>query len=382
MTKILFISNGTKSFFDVDLKDLKLDGVYVPCVSVLDKNKYEIYAGVNNNKINYIHEKEKINYFNQMIYRSIFNIKDNYKAYKNLNKILRQEKIDIIHCNTPIGGALGRLCGKKNHVKKVIYTAHGFHFYKGNNIFKNFVFKTAERFFALYTDAIITLNSEDYAAALKFKLKKGGKVYYLPGIGIDSKKFKIKDFNRDDYKKELGFNKDDIICIGVGDLNYNKNFSLCIKAIAETKMKNIHLIICGVGDLKKELEDLAKKLNVENQIHFYGYRNDIKELLNVSDLFLISSYREGLSRALMEAMASGLPCLVSNIRGNVDLIDDKEGGYLLSCDDYVSWSEKIVELSKNHKLRKRMGQENLNKIKKFDFDIVVEKLKEIYDELL
>lgn len=382
LKKILFISNGTKSSIDTDLENLKLDGVYVPCIKALNKNEYKIFAGINNNNINYLHTKEKINYFNQMVYRSIFNIKDNFNAYKNLNNLLSKEQIDIIHCNTPIGGALGRLCGKKNNVKKIIYTVHGFHFYKGNNILKNFIFKTAERFLARYTDAIITLNSEDYAAAKNFKLKKGSKIYYLPGIGIDTKSFKIKDFDRDSYRKTLGFNEKDIVCMAIGDLNQNKNFSLCIKAIAETKMKNLHLIICGVGDLQKELEELSVKLNIKNQIHFYGFRNDIKELLNASDIFLISSYREGLSRALMEAMSAGLPCIVSNIRGNVDLIDDKLGGFLLPCNDYIIWSKKIIELSKNSKLRRKMGQENLNKIKKFDLDIVVENLKQIYDEVL
>jgi len=382
MKKILFISNGTKSSIDTDLDNLKLDGVYVPCIKALNENKYKIFAGINNNNINYLHTKEKINYFNQMVYRSIFNMKDNFKAYKNLNNLLKREKIDIIHCNTPIGGVLGRLCGKKNNVKKIIYTVHGFHFYRGNNVLKNFIFKTAERFLARYTDVIITLNSEDYAAAQNFKLKKGGKVYYLPGIGIETKSFKIKDFDRVSYRKKLGFNENDIVCMAIGDLNHNKNFSLCIKAIAETKMKNIHLIICGVGDLQKELEELSVKLDIKNQIHFYGFRNDIKELLNTSDIFLISSYREGLSRALMEAMSAGLPCIASNIRGNVDLIDDKLGGFLLPCNDYIVWSEKILELSKNSKLRRKMGQENLNKIKKFDLDIVVQNLKQIYDEVL
>ena len=121
---------------------------------------------------------------------------------------------------------------------------------------------------------------------------------------------------------------------------------------------------------------------MEEQIHFLGFRTDIKELAKVSDIFLFSTLQEGMPRSMMEAMASGLPCIASSIRGNVDLIQDGIGGYLCEAKDADGFAEKIKLLANDKELREKFSAENLERIQEFDADIVSQKIREIYKEVL
>ena len=172
---------------------------------------------------------------------------------------------------------------------------------------------------------LITINKEDYEFAQKHMNAKN--VYYVPGVGVDTKKFFIDGFDKNTKKSELKLGVDDIIVFSVGELNENKNQEVIVRAIAKLNNPKIHYLIAGQGKKEEELINLAEELGVN--LHLLGYRTDIVELLNMSDIFAFSSYREGLSVALMEAMAAGLPCVVSRIRGNSDLIEDGRGGISL-----------------------------------------------------
>lgn len=306
----------------------------------------------------------------------------NIKAYKELASIIKNEGIDYIHCNTPTGGMLGRLVGKRYKVKKVIYQAHGFHFYKGAPIKNWILYYTVEKWLAHYTDAIITINKEDYEAAKKFKLRKDGKVYYVPGVGIDTKMYKNVEVDRKALRTSLGFKDTDVICISMGDLIERKNYPVAIKAIAKCKNPNLHYIICGQGPERDNLEKLVLEQGVKEQVHFLGFRTDIKELLKAADIFLFTTLQEGMPRSMMEAMASGLPCVASKIRGNVDLLEEGKGGYLLETDDISGIAEKVNKLSKDAELRKQMSKKNLLRILDFDIDKVKKDITEIYKKEL
>ena len=136
-----------------------------------------------------------------------------------------------------------------------------------------------------------------------------------------------------------------------------------------------HYLIAGCGDKEEELKAVAKEQQVD--LRLLGYRTDIQELLRMADVFVFPSYREGLSASLMEAMSCGLPCVVSKIRGNVDLIDDGKGGYLCepgNADEFT----KAIKRTKNMNARRRMGKWNREKIKHFSKAIVMEKIMDIY----
>jgi glycosyltransferase involved in cell wall biosynthesis len=343
---------------------------------------YEVYVGMSRDNPEQLLCDLNIKFYDEHVYRNVLAFKDNYIAFKNLMTLLKTGDFEVIHCNTPIGGVVGRLCGKMSKVPKIIYTAHGFHFYKGAPIINCTIYKWAEVLLAHWTDAIITINNEDFQAAQKFKLRNHGKVYYVPGVGIDTDAYKNMEFNKESIKKNLKLKSDDIVCIATGDLIKRKNYESSIKAIAKTNNTNIHFLICGKGPKLEKLRKLSRDLNIENQIHFLGFRTDIKELLNISDIFLFTSYQEGLPRSLMEAMAAGLPCIASKIRGNVDLIEEGKGGYLLDSYDVEGLAKAIHDVANNEKIRDSMGKNNLQVIKKYDIEKVNVMIKDIYKEVL
>lgn len=308
--------------------------------------------------------------------------KTNLIAYKAIVEFINQERIDYIHCNTPTGGILGRLAGKKCKAKKVIYQAHGFHFYKGAPKKNWLVYYPVEKWLAHYTDALITINNEDFEAAKKFKLRNNGKVYYVPGVGIDTAQYNLVAKTREEKRIELKLSENDVALISMGDLIERKNYDTAIRAIAATKNSALQFFICGKGPEEEKLKALTEKLNISEQIHFLGFRADIKELLTSADIFLFTTKQEGLPRSMMEAMASGLPCIASKIRGNTDLLEGTDGGFLCEVTDMSAYAEAINLLAKDKALRETMGRNNLITIQKFSTETVNEKIRKIYESEL
>ncbi len=372
MKKILFISNVSN----------RITNFAIPSIVAGQSLEYDFHMAANYSNFTDDASKYNVTIHHIDIKRNPFNIK-NIKAYKQMLDLIKKEKFDVIHCNTPIGGVLGRICGAKAGVKTIIYTAHGFHFYKGAPLINRTLYKTAERYMAKKTDAIITMNEEDFETAKKFKLRDGKQNYFLVnGVGIDIDKFKNIKVERKEKRKELGLKPDDIMLIAMGDLIKRKNYQASIKSIAEAKNPKLHFFICGKGPLKEKLMRLADSLNVANQIHFLGFRTDIGQLLKCSDIFLFTTYQEGLPRSMMEAMSVGLPCVCSKIRGNVDLIDDGRGGYLFSPNDIDGFAKAINKLEQNEDLRHKMGQVNLENVKPYSIENVKKQMKEIYESIL
>ena len=338
----------------------------------------EFHINTNAKEVVDRNQDDTIQYRVVEIYRNPFS-KAVLKGKKQLEALLSEEKFDVIHCNTPIGGVLGRICGRKFGVPKIIYQAHGFHFYKGAPLLNWLLYYPVEKWLARYTDALITINLEDYELAeRKMKLRNGGKVYYVPGVGVDSSQYKVRADLREKKRAELGLNTDDVALISVGDLIQRKNYATAIRAVAEGKNDRLHYFICGEGPEENALRSLAEQLHVTRQIHFLGFRTDIKELLAASDIFLFTTKQEGLPRSLMEAMASGLPCIASKIRGNTDLLENTDGGFLCNPSDASEFAEKIKLLADNVELREKMGESNLMTIRKFSAETVIKEMKKIY----
>lgn len=384
MAGYVFLANSTKPSESVrnSRNAVKLSNVSRPCLTAALDMGYDVFYGVNRANPQELEVELPIHLYEAHTYRSITAVKDNWTAYKNLCQVMETGDIQAIHCNTPVGGLIGRLCGRKYRVDKVIYTAHGFHFYKGAPLFNRTVLKWAEKIMARWTDAIITMNREDFEAAKKFRLRKGGKVYYVHGVGITLKDFEGLESLRESKRAELGLQERDIMLISMGDLVARKNYETAIRAIALANNPDLHYMICGKGPLAEELQELAKTLGVEKQVHFLGFRTDVRELLRAADIFLFTTRQEGLPRSLMEAMASGLPCVVSNIRGNVDLIDDGVNGYLCATDDAAGFAKSITELVDDAQKRNDMARINLERIRQYDVSVVEEEIRAIYAEVL
>lgn len=321
-----------------------------------------------------------VKHYHVPIPRSMFALKDMFKSYKFLRQLPLKEKYNLMHCHSPIGGVLARLAFKKSrrHGTRVIYTAHGFHFYDGAPLKNWIIFYPIEKLCSKLTDCLITINKEDYKRAKeKFYAKE---VEYVPGIGIHVEEIQNTYVDLAKKKSEFGIT-DEKILVSVGELNSNKNHETIIKALVMLKTDvKFKYILCGKGDKEEYLKELVKQLNLQDKVIFAGYRNDIREILKISDIFCFPSYREGLSVALMEAMAVGLPVICSKIRGNVDLIDNDKGGLLFLSNDKDECALCIEKLITNEKKRNVYKIYNLDKIKKFDKSTVILLMRKIFNK--
>ena len=289
-----------------------------------------------------------------------------YIAYKQVKKILEEEHYTLIHCHSPIGGAIARFAAKRERRKgtKVIYTAHGFHFYHGAPLKNWILFYPIEKYLSNYTDVLITINREDYDRASRSFF--ANRTVYVPGVGVDTSVFKTNKNRREIIRKELGLNEDRTMVLSVGELNENKNHIAVLRALAGL---DFTYVIVGNGKLKNMLNKEAAKENVD--LRLMGFRNDVVDFYNAADVFVLPSFREGLNVSLIEAMACGLPCAVSRIRGNVDLVDH----YLFDPDNKDEIRTAIVEAIDN---REKIATTNIEKAACFDVDIVQETIRSIY----
>ena len=300
----------------------------------------------------------------------------NFRAYKELARLIDTEEYNIVHCHTPVGGALARLAARKARKSgcAVIYTAHGFHFYKGASAINWILYYPAEILLARMTDVLITINREDYHRAKKFR---AGRVAYVPGIGIDTGKFKRRsDRPQRDLRTELGIPDDVKVLLSVGEINKNKNHRLVIQTLPE--LDGVWYVVCGSGPLTEELKTLASELGVSDRVVFAGYRNDLPDFYQMADIFVFPSYREGLPVALMEAMAAGLVCVASRNRGTDDLLE--ESRLKFNPSDKGKIIEKIRDaLSADYSDEIRR---NTEKLEEYDIKNVMKVTEEIYHEAL
>lgn len=316
-------------------------------------------------------------YYDIPFERSPFSPK-NLNAYRQLKMLISAGTYDIIHCHTPVGAMLTRLAARKernNNKTKVFYTAHGFHFYKGAPALNWLLFYPVERFLAYFTDVLITINGEDYNCAKNFKAKK---IEYVPGVGIDEKRFCTNIDICSDLRKELHIDESTFIVVSIGELIKRKNFTTLIDVMEKIREENVICLICGKGVLENKLQAYVKEKNLEDKVRFLGFRKDISRILYASDVFVFPSFQEGLPVAVMEAMGSGKPIIASNIRGTNDLVKDNINGYLLAPKDVDSYAERILYLMQNRKMLSTMGEASIEMIKPYTLDKVCLRMQEIY----
>lgn len=323
--------------------------------------------------------KKNVAVFHVPIPRQMTDLKHIKESINFVKELCENEEYELLHCHSPIGSVISRIAAIDARKKgmQVIYTAHGFHFYKGAPIKNWLLFFPIEKWYSRYTDVLITINREDYMLAQKYM--DAQRVVYIPGVGIDPEKFKLSGFDRKRKRIDLNIKNDEIMLLSVGELNQNKNHETIIRAIANLKNDKVHYCIAGRGEKERYLKELARKLDVN--LHLLGYRTDVLELYRAADVFVFPSLREGLSVSLMEAMESKLPCVVSKIRGNEDLIEEGKGGYLCAAQNDKQFAEKIYKILRNKEMAVQMGEYNYQFINKNNLAcIVMKKMKEIYSE--
>lgn len=361
MKKVLFVATVTRH----------INAFHIPYLKWFKEQGYEVHVASNG--------EENIEYcdkhFNIPFER--FPIKPgNIKAYKQLKSIIDENQYEIIHCHTPVGGVLTRLAARKARKKyytRVIYTAHGFHFYKGAPLLNWIIYYPIEKWLSKYTDCLITINEEDYQRA-KSKFKKAKRIELVHGVGVDENKFK-QDMTEEEklkLREDLGIKKDDFVIIYPAELSKRKNQGMLIKAISLLPNKNkIKVLLAGKDSYKGRYQKLTKELELEKQIMFLGFRKDIYKLMQISNLAVSTSVQEGLPVNIMEAMFMGLPIVATDCRGNNELIKE----YLVKLEDEKGLSNLI-----NYCTEKYQEKVNIDYpfLKLYNLENVKEEMKKIY----
>lgn len=312
--------------------------------------------------------------------RSFKAVEKCWKAFVQMWKVTGQYQFAWIHCHSPIGAVLARLV---SHYRKlnVIYTAHGFHFYQGAPVKNWILFYPIEKLLAYWTDGLITVNQEDYCFARNNL--SAGNIYKISGVGIDSTRFRQRGDVKERLKRRMELCRayqipiNAVILLSVGELSKRKNHQIVIDALALLAQSEVYYMICGQGELKKKLAARAKKYGMEDRIRLVGYQEAVEELYQNADIFVFPSIQEGLPVALMEAMAAGLPCVVSNVRGNRELIDDK-GGIKFVPGNIEQLRNAIEIMLSDEKIRKEYGEYNQKKAEAYDWRYIRHQMKKIY----
>ena len=300
----------------------------------------------------------------------------NLKAFKKLSKIQKENRYETVHVHTPIAALYGRLLKLKYHTLKTVYTVHGFHFHQGGSLSGWLMYYPIEWVMAKFTDQLITINDEDFERGKRLGVRA---TYKVNGVGVTVSDYQLRDyeakFNR--YKYDLA--KDDFVILMIAEVNKNKNHHQMIQAVELLKQrgKSVKVLCAGEGSLFAEVVAEVEKRGLSDCIQMLGYRTDIKELIGVSDIGILLSYREGLPRNIMELMACGKPVIGTNIRGIRDLVIDGETGFLVPVGDAVTTANCIEKLMSNAELVSVMGVRALEEVEKYNVESVVGELKKI-----
>ena len=354
---------------------------HLPYLKWFKEHGYEVHVATNGNEeIPFCDVKYKISFE-----RSPIKI-NNLKAIHNLKKIIEKEKFDIIHCHTPMGSVVTRVAAikaRKKYRTKVIYTAHGFHFFKGAPLINWIIYYPVEKVCARWTDCLITITDEDYKFAQKHL--KAQNVEHVKGVGMDAERLRkeLTQEEKDKFRKKIGIKKEDIVFSYIAELNANKNQILLIKIIQELKKEqpNIKLLLIGNGKFKKQYQQYIKDEKLENEVQLLGRRRDINELLSIANIYLASSKREGLPINVMEAMYKGLPIIATDNRGHRELIKNGVNGYICEKTDIQTFKQNIEKIWKDNKKINEIKEKNNILIKQYELKEVKRKMEEIYKSM-
>lgn len=292
---------------------------------------------------------------------------------------MNMEGYELVHCHSPIGGVICRVANRLSRYygrTRMIYTAHGFHFYTGAPLKNWLLYYPVEWLCAHFTDVLITINKEDYERARK--KMKAKRVEYVPGVGIDLTKFGHTPIDKAAKRRELGVPEDARLLLSVGELNENKNHETVIRAIADL---DVYYAIAGEGDLHEHLQGVIDELGLSGRVKLLGYRDDVAELYQAADVCVFPSFREGLGLAAIEGMACGLPLIVADNRGTREFCEDGKNGFVCAADSVDDFSRAIGKLLEDATLRETFGQVNKTKAQRFGISPVNEKMTRIYQYL-
>jgi glycosyltransferase EpsD len=316
--------------------------------------------------------------------RSPFKIA-NIAGCRQLRRIINENGYDMIHCHTPAVGALTRLAARKARKKgtQVVYTAHGFHFYKGAPLVQAALFRIVEKYLSRYTDCLITMNAEDFEAVRKYGFHAGAYVQ-VHGVGVDGTRFAPQTpEGKAAARQACGLPKDAFVLIFAAEFIPRKNQQMLLKAAALLKdsIPQLLLLLPGDGPLRETYENTIEAYGLQNHVKLPGYRSDMEQLLAASDLAVSSSLQEGLPINIVEAMAVSLPVVATRVRGHTDLIEEGRNGLLAEVNDAAGMAKMIQYLFEHPHTMAQMQRMTLTMVQPFLLEKAGAEMFEIYEKL-
>lgn len=387
MKKILILTTVSGFVYKFEMENVK----------ILQEKGYEVHYAANENLPRYLFDermkqKSGIIFHNICIEKSPLKYRENVKALNQIMDIIWREQIQVLHCHTPLGGVLGRMAGKRCEKQglllKIIYTAHGFHFYQGAPQLTAAIYHMVETYFAKYTDVLITINREDYENARKFQLRPGGNVYLIPGIGLDMEQYvPATEKQHQSCRKKLGIAENQLFLLSVGEVNKNKNHRVVIESLKQLReqgweINHFKYGICGDGTERKHLEQLVCNYQLEEWITFYDYQKDVRPFLWAADVFIFPSRREGLGMAALEALSAGVPVIAADNRGTREYMQHGKNGFVCKWNDrdsYIQYIENIQQMSLEE--RKKMESFCRKSVEKFQKEYTREIMQQVYGDI-
>lgn len=307
------------------------------------------------------------------------------RAFRQLKDVIEAGDHDILHCHTPIPSALTRLAARRWRRRggKVIYTAHGFHFYRGGPALNWLAYYPAEMLLSHLTDCIVTINTEDMACT-RHPLW-GAPTARIPGIGIQPRGFSpASPEERQVLRQELGFGEADFILLYVAEFIPRKNHRFLIEAAPELRaaMPALKLVLLGQGVLMDQCRDLAAASGVQETVRFMGFRPDVAKFARAVDVGVSASRHEGLGIALLEQMMCAVPVVASQDRGHREFVVEGRTGFLFAQGDRQDFVTKIRTLHDDPAMRNRMGKAARAKAEEFALERSMAEMAKIYAQFL
>lgn len=363
-------------------------------VKLLQQRGYTVHYAANMEEPHYISDKERIEKMGVEVHpieiaRSPFLLRNNKQALEQVVRVIRDHGISVLHCHTPVGGVVGRLAGRLCRRRPVvIYTAHGFHFYKEAPLWNQLVYYQVEKQLARYTDILIVINEEDYRNAQRFRLRRGGRLYKIPGVGLDTAVFRpLSAEERRQRRDTLGMAQDAFFLVSVGELNENKNHKVILEALAKIRrlrgeMPPILYGICGDGFYRERMERWIVEMGLKDVVTLYGYCRDVPQILGCADALAFPSKREGLGMAGLEALAMGVPVLAADNRGTREYMQPGKNGFVCPYDDVDGFVRGIERLrAQDDRQREAMRAYCRDSVRPFEKSYAIAAMRRIYTDV-
>ncbi|HCF28410.1 MAG TPA: glycosyltransferase family 1 protein [Cyanobacteria bacterium UBA11049] len=303
-------------------------------------------------------------------------------APPQIRKAIAQQDYDIVHVHTPVAAfvtryALNNLRQQKR--PKLIYTAHGFHFYRGGKPLKNLSFLALEKLAGRWTDYLVVINREDEEAAKRYGIVPTERVCYTPGIGVDTDYYSpgnVPDSEVVRVRQELGLSPETPLFLSIAEFNPGKRHQDILKALARLGRSKVQLAFAGTGPLMEQMQLLASNLGIQSLVHFLGYRQDIPALIRASTATLLASEREGLPRSVMESLCLEIPVIGTQTRGIRDLLEG-DCGLLVKLGDVEDLAQAMARILDRPEEAKMMGKRGRERMKGYE----VRQIIKLYDRL-